>query len=489
MSEAGLPGEAGATTALSDPRLAQRAADGDERAFAAIFDRYHQRLYRYCLALVGDSQDAQDALQNTMVKVLRALPGEKRQIELKPWLYRIAHNESIELLRRRRDVRPLNAELIAPGSGLAAEVVSRERLRQLISDLEDLPERQRGALVMRELSGLDFPQIGTALGTSAAVARQTVYEARLGLRQMDLGREMDCETVAKALSDGDGRVARRRDVRAHLRSCPSCRRFRDEIEARERDFAALSPLPAAVATSLLQGLLGGGGGGGLAAALGGGAVKSLGSSAVLKGAATIAVVAAIGAGVADRGGLIHLGPQGDDGSPATQVAPPRGEGSKPPNPSSGIVTSSKAGTPANSDRVAAGVGPAHNTEAGSGPAPSPTGSQPSPAVVESPSTRGVPVAHPHGKGHEKQLPAASAHGQQTATAKKTAEHGAAAGGGHRAHQAKSPHPSHPSTPGAEKGQSAPKEIPAPEPAAHGNANAQPASGEEASPPGDSGKKP
>src|SRR4051794_33396248 len=105
---------------LSDDRLTRRAAGSDERAFATIFDRYHQRLYRYCLALLGDSQDAQDALQNTMVKVLRALPGEERKLELKPWLYRIAHNESIELLRRRRETRPLDeVELASPGGGLA----------------------------------------------------------------------------------------------------------------------------------------------------------------------------------------------------------------------------------------------------------------------------------------------------------------------------------------------------------------------------------
>lgn len=167
MSEAAAAGGkapvAGIARVLSDERLARRAVGGDERAFAAIFDRYHQPLYRYCLAIVGDSQDAQDALQNTMVKVLRALPGEERRIELKPWLYRIAHNESIELLRRRRDTRQLDPELPAPGTGLAAEAASRERLRQLIADLDQLPERQRGALVMRELGGLDFAEIGLSL--------------------------------------------------------------------------------------------------------------------------------------------------------------------------------------------------------------------------------------------------------------------------------------------------------------------------------------
>src|SRR3954471_21698758 len=127
---------------LSDERLARRAAGGEEAALTAIFERYHQPLYRYCLAIVGDSQDAQDALQNTMLKVLRALPGEAREIKLKPWLYRIAHNESIDLLRPRRDTRELDAELVAPGPPLADDFSSRERLRQLLADLDELPERQ-----------------------------------------------------------------------------------------------------------------------------------------------------------------------------------------------------------------------------------------------------------------------------------------------------------------------------------------------------------
>src|ERR1043165_8799368 len=110
MSEAAAP--AGFSRMLSDERLTRRAVGGDERAFAAIFRRYHQSLYRFCLAIVGNPEDAQDALQNTTAKVLRALPGEEREIELKPWLYRIAHNESIDLLRRRRETRGRDAEQI-----------------------------------------------------------------------------------------------------------------------------------------------------------------------------------------------------------------------------------------------------------------------------------------------------------------------------------------------------------------------------------------
>src|SRR4029079_17801735 len=94
---------------LSDERLATLGSAGSAPAFAAIFARHHQALYGYCHSIVGNGHDAEDALQNTMVKALRKLPGETRQIALRPWLYRVAHNESISLIRRRRPESDLQA--------------------------------------------------------------------------------------------------------------------------------------------------------------------------------------------------------------------------------------------------------------------------------------------------------------------------------------------------------------------------------------------
>lgn len=312
---------AGGTRLLSDARLMRRASRGDQRAFAAIYERYHQSLYRFCLSILGGAEDAQDALQNTMVKALRSLPGEEREIQLKPWLYRIAHNESVELLRRRRPGVEMDPELVAAAGEPAETAALRERLRQLLRDLSALPERQRAALAMRELAGVGFEQIGEAFGTSAAVARQTVYEARLSLRQMEEGREMSCEKVMWQLSEADGRVTRRRDVQAHLRVCRECREFRDSIAERERDLAALAPLPAVASAGILHALLGGGqasASAGLAGAAGAGAGKVVVSSAVVKSVATVAVVATIGASAADRGGLVDLGLPGGKGGSETQ---------------------------------------------------------------------------------------------------------------------------------------------------------------------------
>jgi len=474
MSEAAAA--AGYSRWLSDERLTRRACGGDERAFAAIFRRYHQPLYRFCLAIVGNPEDAQDALQNTMVKVMRALPGEERRIELKPWLYRIAHNEAIDLLRRRRETRQLDGEQAAPGYGLAEDAATRERLRRLLADLRELPERQRETLVMRELAGLEVAEIGAALGTSDAVARQTLYEARQSLRQMEEGREMSCDEVTRALSGGDGRVTRRRDVRAHLRSCAECRAFRDEIKGRRRDLAAISPLPAATVAGMLQGLVGGSGaaGGGLAAALGG-AAKTIGASTAAKGAATVAVAAAVGVGAADRTGVIHLGlPGGGNSHPARSApaTPGRSDQGSVGSGAPAVVPGQGGGKGESAGHGADRAGPRGKGAAAehgqAKPAPHDRGQGGGHAYgQENAATKapGQAAEHPVERGYEKQQPGSPA-GQEKAAEKKAAE---PEGGGHgkseAAHAEQPPKPEN-APPGQAKKEEPPPNPPpaaAPEP--------------------------
>jgi RNA polymerase sigma factor (sigma-70 family) len=286
---------------LGDDRLARRAAEGDNQAFAALYQRHHQALYRYCRAILGNSDDAADALQNTMAAALRALAGERREIRVKPWLYRIAHNESISLLRRRPPHAGLEEAVnVAAPSG--ADAATRERLRQLVADVRELPDRQRTALVMRELNGLDYGEIGAAIGCNAAATKQTVYEARTALHEMADGRDMSCEEVCRSLSCDDRRMLRGRKLRAHLRACAGCRDFQTAMDLRRRDFKALAPpIPVALAAGLLNGLAGGGHGGGLTGLTGvasGGTGKALATSALAKGIAGVAIVATAGAGTA-----------------------------------------------------------------------------------------------------------------------------------------------------------------------------------------------
>jgi RNA polymerase sigma factor (sigma-70 family) len=355
--------------------MSRLAARGDRRALAAIYDRFHQPLYRYCYSILRDAEDAADALQNTMAKVLHALPGEKREIALKPWLYRIAHNEAIEILRRRRPHAELREATHLAGPALEEHSEQRRRLSELVRDISTLPERQRGALLMRELSGLSYGEIAQAFATTSAVAKQSVYEARVGLRDRAEGREMDCATVQSAISARDGRVLRGRRIRSHLRSCSICRAFDESIASRRRDLAAVVPaMPAAAATSLLHGLIGGAGhgaGGGLLATLGGGAGKTFAGSTAFKAAALAAVTIGAGAGAlqeiravtGDQGGVppAEVSPALQPGSPggaaATANWPPSGLSTAQPRLRSGVAASG-AGNPQHSPSAAPPAEPA-----------------------------------------------------------------------------------------------------------------------------------
>jgi RNA polymerase sigma factor (sigma-70 family) len=286
---------------LGDESLARFVGNGSERAFAAIYKRYHQHLYRYCRSILHNDADAQDALQSTLAGALAALQRGKRDAPLRPWLFRIAHNEAISLVRRRGDFGELTE---APERGVpSAEDAAggRARLALLIADLRELPDRQRGALLMRELSGLSHEEIATALGTSVGTAKQAIFEARRALAEFGEGRLMTCEDVRRTVSDGDGRALRGRRVRAHLRDCTTCAAFAAAIPARRADLQALAPpLPPILAAGLLARLLGAGSGhgaGGAGAVVVGVAGKTAGATLAAKALVGVAVFATAAAGV------------------------------------------------------------------------------------------------------------------------------------------------------------------------------------------------
>jgi RNA polymerase sigma factor (sigma-70 family) len=228
MSEATLPlplsrARSSALRLLGDDRLARFAARGDADAFAVIYERHLQALYRYCLAIVANPDDASDCLQTVMMKAFDALRQSSREISLKPWLFRIAHNEAISLIRRRRPAAEETEETVGSAPGADVDADRRESLTRLVADLRELPERQRGALIMRELNGMDVKEIAEWLGTSTGGARQAIFQARTALQEYAAGREMDHEEVREAISEGDSRRLGSRRIQAHLRECAACR--------------------------------------------------------------------------------------------------------------------------------------------------------------------------------------------------------------------------------------------------------------------------
>jgi RNA polymerase sigma factor (sigma-70 family) len=295
---------------IGDERLARLVAAGSERAFALIYERYHQQLYRYCRSIAHTDADAQDALQSTLAGALAALQRGQRNAPLRPWLFRIAHNETISLLRRQRPTTELSESEQPAAASTEERAEARARLAQLVADLRELPERQRGALVMRELSGLSHEQIAIALATTSGAAKQAIFDARQALADFSEGRAMACEDVRRAISNGDRRVLRARRVRAHLRGCEGCAAFAAAIPARRGELRILAPplaplAAAGVLAHLTQAGTAHGGGAGLGAAAAAGAGKTIGATLAAKALVGLAVLTAATVGVSSV--LPHTG--------------------------------------------------------------------------------------------------------------------------------------------------------------------------------------
>src|SRR3954469_5929850 len=165
----------------SDERLTALALDGHEAAFAAIVDRYRAPLVRYCAGIVGPHR-AEDAVQQTLINAHAALSKTTDVQHLRSWIYRIAHNTSLNVLRAVRDDVPLETANSPAFDGPDAAFERTEKLRATLDALRELPERQRAALVLRELEGRSHEEIAAALGVTAGSARQHLMRARVAMR-------------------------------------------------------------------------------------------------------------------------------------------------------------------------------------------------------------------------------------------------------------------------------------------------------------------
>jgi RNA polymerase sigma factor (sigma-70 family) len=339
---------------VGDERLAQRAGAGDERAFAVVYERYRQILYRYCRSILHDDADAEDALQSTFAAAFAALRAGQRDAPMRPWLFRIAHNESISVVRRRRPTFELSQAPDDVTNSIEDQVAERAELSVLVRDLHQLTDRQRSALVLRELSGLSHQEIAIALGTSVGAAKQTIFEARQSLFEFAEGRAMACDEIRRTISDADGRTLRSRRVRAHVRECRGCAAFAAAIPVRTGELRALAPaLPASAAVGLLGRIAtsaAGRGGGGLARLTAATAkTASAGGGFGANALAGAAVVATATAGVTiGLGHIVHATAHRDSGRagrPATTLPPTRETAAASPSPILGGAPTRRA--PAN----------------------------------------------------------------------------------------------------------------------------------------------
>jgi RNA polymerase sigma factor (sigma-70 family) len=230
----------------TDAHLVSLVRRGDSAAFETIYGRYHRPVLCFCRHILGDPEEAADAVQHTFLAAYTAIRSSDNQILLRAWLFAIARNRCYSVLRGRREQPAAN--LVEPVTeGLAAQVQRREDLRQLLSDMSRLPHEQRAALVLAELDTLNHREIGSALGVPPTKVKALVFQARQSLIASRAARDTDCSEIREQLATVRGGGLRRAPLRRHLRECEGCREFRSAIERQRRSPAAILPVVPSVA--------------------------------------------------------------------------------------------------------------------------------------------------------------------------------------------------------------------------------------------------
>jgi RNA polymerase sigma factor (sigma-70 family) len=167
-----------ALASAPDARLVVLTRGGDERAFATIVDRYREPLARYCSRIVPAAAD--DAVQQTFINAHAALTGGSLPLALKPWLYRIARNASLNMAREP-ELAPVPDDLL--GLEQPEDVVhQRETFERIVGAVRALPSSQRQVIVRHVIEGDSHQRIAADLGLSTAAIRQLAYRARGALR-------------------------------------------------------------------------------------------------------------------------------------------------------------------------------------------------------------------------------------------------------------------------------------------------------------------
>ncbi len=282
----------------SDERLIALIRRGQHAAFETLFSRYQSRLLAFCRHMLGSKEDAEDVLQEVFAAAFNAILADEREINVRPWLYRIARNRSLNHLRKASaiGVDSMDVHFAENGVSTADKVMRRESFRQLIGDVQELPETQRTALLLREIDALSYEQISDAMETTVPAVKSLLVRARISLAEAAEARKLTCDEARMELGEvAEGLVKSSPAVRRHVRDCERCHAFRKQLKDNNVALAAIMPVgPLLMLKKLVLTKLGStaGAGGAHAAGAGGAGAAAAGASAAGGASATGSFVTA-----------------------------------------------------------------------------------------------------------------------------------------------------------------------------------------------------
>jgi RNA polymerase sigma-70 factor (ECF subfamily) len=191
MTSSAVEHEDAGSSAVS-ARTLERAIAGDRAAFDALILCYQGRVLMTAWRLLGSKEDAQDAAQEVFLRLFRHLRRVDPKRPLLPWLYRMTVNVCHDAFRKRRPCEPLAAEEMdaaAPTVDPAGEITRAEQRRLIAAALATLTERERQAVVLRDIEGLSTAEVATALGSRETTVRSQISMARVKIKKFVERRE------------------------------------------------------------------------------------------------------------------------------------------------------------------------------------------------------------------------------------------------------------------------------------------------------------
>ena len=227
---------------ITDHDLVAAVRRGDDRAFETLYERYHRRIHAYVFGMVKDHQRAEDVTQEVFVSALRRMRATERPIAFKPWVYEIAKNACIDQFRRSKRAEEISYDAddgLAPGDyGRLvsrepvpdAAVAAKQQLDHLCGAFGGLSDAHHKILVLRELEGLSYREIGERMGMSRPAVESTLFRARRRLSEEydELASGERCLRIQSIISGaGSGRLGARdtRRLARHVAHCQPCRRM------------------------------------------------------------------------------------------------------------------------------------------------------------------------------------------------------------------------------------------------------------------------
>src|ERR1700761_5395273 len=252
----GLHGRSPLLRLQSDDRLIALLRRGNMAAFEVLVSRYESRLMAFCRHLLGSREDAEDVLQEVLTAAFNAILADDRPINVRPWLYRIARNRSLNHLRRIQTigVDSMDHHFSEYGATTADKVHEREEFRLLVGDIHELPETQKTALVLREMDALSYEQIAEAMETTVPSVKSLLVRARVSLAEAAQARMLTCDQVRDELAEIAEGLQRKASpaVRRHVKGCDRCASFQKQLKHNNKALAALLPLgPLAIVKQVL----------------------------------------------------------------------------------------------------------------------------------------------------------------------------------------------------------------------------------------------